>query len=101
MNFPNYYFLSTSDRYSDLLLQRLTHGSPSFHDYGKKPPAKVLDLGCGPGHWALHAATVWKTAQVTGLDIVDVTLPGFETTENANFVLGDLYALFILIFPSY
>ena len=92
MSFPNY---ATSDRYSDLLLRRLNHGYPSFHNYGKNPPATVLDLGCGPGHWVLHAATVWKTSQITGLDLVDLALPGFETADNANFVLGNLYVLFI------
>ncbi|KAF8807933.1 hypothetical protein BYT27DRAFT_7256473 [Phlegmacium glaucopus] len=91
--------LLENDRYSDLLLQHLTHGSPSFHDYGKKPPSTVLDLGCGPGYWVLHAASVWKTSQVTGLDLVDVTLPGFETTENAHFVLGNFLA-FELPFPD-
>lgn len=91
MRFLNH---ATSDRYSDLLLHRLSHGYPSFHYYGKNPPATVLDLGCGPGHWVLHAATLWKTSQITGLDLVDLTLPGFETTENAHFVLGNLYVLF-------
>ena len=85
--------MSTSDRYSDILLQRLTQGSPSFHNFGRKPPAMVLDLGCGPGHWVLHAAATWKTSKVVGLDLVDLTLPGFETTENAHFVLGNLYVL--------
>lgn len=81
-----------SDRYTDILLQRLVPaGSPSFHDYGKRPPASVLDLGCGPGHWMLYAAGVWKTSQITGFDIVDVTLPEFETMENVHFVRGNLY----------
>ncbi|KAF8167414.1 hypothetical protein B0H34DRAFT_15995 [Crassisporium funariophilum] len=91
--------LLESDRYSDLLLLRLSNGSPSFHDYGKKPPATVLDLGCGPGHWVLHAANVWKTSQITGLDLVDVTLPAFETTENAHFSFGNFLA-FKLPFPD-
>ena len=58
----------------------------------------VLDLGCGPGHWVLHAAATWKTSKVIGLDLVDLTLPGFETTENAHFVLGNLYVLHIYIY---
>ena len=58
----------------------------------------VLDLGCGPGHWVLHAASTWKTSKVIGLDLVDLTLPAFETTENAHFVLGNLYVLHIYIY---
>ena len=79
-------------------MQRLAQGSPSFHNYGKKTPSMVLDLGCGPGHWVLHAAATWKTSQVIGLDLVDLTLPGFETTENAHFVLGNLYVLSLYIY---
>ncbi|KAF8910070.1 hypothetical protein CPB84DRAFT_1842730 [Gymnopilus junonius] len=81
--------LLESDRFSDQLFQRLSHGLPSFYDYGKNPPATVLDLGCGEGHWVLHAASVWKDSVITGLDMVDVTLPALETTDNANFVQGN------------
>ncbi|KAF9055958.1 hypothetical protein BJ165DRAFT_1521917 [Panaeolus papilionaceus] len=81
--------LLESDRYTDILLQRLGGGSPSFHDYGKKPPTTALDLGCGEGHWVLHAATTWKSSEITGFDLVNVTLPALETTENAHFVQGN------------
>ena len=48
--------------------------SPSFHKWGKKPPADVLDLGCGEGFWVLHAAKLWKPfgTKVTGLDLIDL-----------------------------
>ncbi|KAJ3485484.1 hypothetical protein NLJ89_g11897 [Agrocybe chaxingu] len=81
--------LLESDRYTDLLLQRLSNGSPSFYEYGKRPPANVLDLGCGPGYWILHAANVWKNTKFTGFDLVDVTTPAFETMENVDFVQGN------------
>ncbi|RDX51193.1 hypothetical protein OH76DRAFT_1455102 [Lentinus brumalis] len=57
------------------LLCRLKPGdSPTFHKFGKKPPAEVLDLGCGEGFWVLHAAKLWKSngTKVTGLDLIDV-----------------------------
>ncbi|KAI0360973.1 hypothetical protein OH77DRAFT_1433228 [Trametes cingulata] len=57
------------------LLRRLTApDSPTFHQYGKKPPAEVLDLGCGEGFWVLHAAKTWKShhTKVTGLDLIDM-----------------------------
>lgn len=75
-----------NDRYSELLLQRLSGGSPSFHDYDNKPPTTVLDLGCGPGYWLLHTANCWKKSQITGLDIVDVTLPEVKTADNVQFL---------------
>ncbi|KAH9949383.1 S-adenosyl-L-methionine-dependent methyltransferase [Amylocystis lapponica] len=58
----------------DLLRRINPHNSPSFHDYGKKPPASVLDLGCGEGFWVLSAAKAWRWAgtQVTGFDLIDL-----------------------------
>ncbi|KIJ94201.1 hypothetical protein K443DRAFT_12326 [Laccaria amethystina LaAM-08-1] len=78
-----------ADLYTDILLQRLVpSGSPTFHDYGKRPPAFVLDLGCGPGHWMLYAAGVWKSSIITGLNLVNLTLPEVATTENVHFRRG-------------
>ncbi|KJA28486.1 hypothetical protein HYPSUDRAFT_51277 [Hypholoma sublateritium FD-334 SS-4] len=81
--------LLDNDYHTDLLLRHLSDGRPAFHDFGKRPPATVLDLGCGQGHWVLHAANLWRQSQITGLDIVDITLPAFETTENAWFKQGN------------
>lgn len=64
--------------------------SPTFHDFGSKPPQTVLDLGCGQGHWVLEAAAIWKDSQITGFDMVDVTLPAFGSTDNVKFVRGNL-----------
>ncbi|OBZ79066.1 hypothetical protein A0H81_01444 [Grifola frondosa] len=64
-----------SDFYMHELLRRLNpNDSPTFHNYGRKPPSDVLDLGCGEGHWVLHAAKYWKSShtKVTGLDLIDV-----------------------------
>lgn len=90
-----------SDYYTDILLQRLLpSGSPTFHDYSKqRSPASVLDLGCGPGHWILYAAGVWKGSTITGLDLVDVTLPEVATTENIQFRRGN-FVEYGLPFPE-
>ncbi|KZT08563.1 uncharacterized protein LAESUDRAFT_757293 [Laetiporus sulphureus 93-53] len=64
-----------NDFWTYKLLRRLNpYKSPSWHDYGKKSPSNVLDLGCGEGHWVLYAAEAWKSAgtRVTGLDILDL-----------------------------
>lgn len=80
-----------SDHYTDTLLLRLNpNGTPSFHDYGHNPPAVILDMGCGQGHWILQAATAWKSSQIIGFDLVDVTLPVLERMENVAFVRGNL-----------
>jgi 2-polyprenyl-3-methyl-5-hydroxy-6-metoxy-1,4-benzoquinol methylase len=79
-----------SDCYTDLLLRRLNPSSPSFLDWGKKQPYTILDIGCGRGNWCLWAASFWKNAQVTGFDLVDITLPAFSATDNLTFVRGNL-----------
>ncbi|KAF8899220.1 hypothetical protein BD779DRAFT_68171 [Infundibulicybe gibba] len=85
-----HYSSPPSDRQTDMLLRRLNpSGSPSFHDYGQIPPSKILDLGCGQGHWILEAATAWPQSHVTGLDLVNVSLPSCENVENLQFVRGN------------
>ena len=64
-----------SDYQAHQLLCKLTRAdSPTFHNFGKKPPADVLDLGCGEGFWVLHAAKLWKSnnTRVVGLDLIDL-----------------------------
>ncbi|KIL71577.1 hypothetical protein M378DRAFT_6299 [Amanita muscaria Koide BX008] len=78
-----------NDRYTELLIQRLTpDGSPTFHDYGSKPPQAVLDLGCGQGHWVLTAAEVWTTSHFIGFDLVDLT-SHIQKPDNVTFVRGN------------
>jgi malonyl-CoA O-methyltransferase len=38
-------------------------------DYIEAPPARVLDLGCGPGHAATAMRKRWKSAQIVALDV--------------------------------
>ncbi|KAI8990596.1 hypothetical protein BD414DRAFT_535882 [Trametes punicea] len=67
--------LLENDYQTHELLRRLTPAdSPTFHHFGKKPPAEVLDLGCGEGFWVLHAAKLWRShhTKVTGLDLIDM-----------------------------
>ncbi|KAG9225594.1 hypothetical protein CCMSSC00406_0003097 [Pleurotus cornucopiae] len=80
------------------LLQRLSpRESPCFHDYGRHPPAHVLDLGCGTGTWALEAASHWKAhgTRITGFDLVDIARDEWgrardaNATQNLRFVRGN------------
>ena len=56
---------------------------PSFHEFGNKHPTKVLDLGCGEGHWVVDAASEWRGARVTGLDLVDVCSKEWDELEKS------------------
>ncbi|KAH9929759.1 uncharacterized protein B0H18DRAFT_996133 [Fomitopsis serialis] len=93
-----------SDYHTFELLRRLNPNinSPTFHDYGRRPPKNVLDLGCGEGHWVLHAARTWRSAgtHVTGLDLIDLynndhgrvssTREGEAPPRNVTFVRGNI-----------
>jgi ubiquinone/menaquinone biosynthesis C-methylase UbiE len=69
-----------------------------------KAPA-LLDLGCGPGEWALHMARCIPDAQVTGIDISNVMVEyaSFRAEEdglhNTRFYTGDVLE-FPLPFPD-
>ena len=83
-----------SDRLTEVLLQKInSNGTPTFHDYGNKPPVNVLDLGCGFGHWVVNAAMTWKPfgTRVTAFDLVDVFKLNPELDgENITWVRGNL-----------
>ncbi|KAJ2930934.1 hypothetical protein H1R20_g6148, partial [Candolleomyces eurysporus] len=90
--------LLDNDRHTGDLLNRLKGtGNPSFYDYGNDPPATVLDLGCGQGHWVVDAAIAWKGhgTKVTGYDMVDISkvlLPWATkqgVADNIRFVRGN------------
>ncbi|PFH52290.1 hypothetical protein AMATHDRAFT_57336 [Amanita thiersii Skay4041] len=82
--------LLDNDRYTDILLRRLApKGSPTFHDYGKRPPKSILDLGCGFGDWILTAAEIWKTSQFIGYDLVDLTSHIQNRPDNVQFIRGN------------
>ncbi|KAF9521367.1 S-adenosyl-L-methionine-dependent methyltransferase [Crepidotus variabilis] len=55
-------------------------------NYGDRPPARVLDLGCGPGHWLLFAADIWINSTLTGFDLMNLIS---SPPSNVRFVQGD------------
>ncbi|KAJ7036616.1 hypothetical protein C8F04DRAFT_953782 [Mycena alexandri] len=90
--------LIDNDRQTWELLRKVNStNTPSFHDYGGRPPHNVLDLGCGAGHWMLDAAMAWRNSgtQVIGFDMVDTTKGLWPVvqrqglTENLKFVRGN------------
>ncbi|KAG9307571.1 hypothetical protein G9A89_023136 [Geosiphon pyriformis] len=50
-----------------------------------RPDAKVLDLGCGAGTWALELAHEYPKAEITGVDISNF-FPTNHSTPNLNFI---------------
>jgi SAM-dependent methyltransferase len=91
---------TSSDRYTDALLRRLNPtGTPTFRA-PLRPPASVLDLGCGQGRWVIDAATVWKEhgTKLIGFDLVDLSSDFLKreklSPENVEFVRGNLCVLF-------
>ncbi|KAJ7777099.1 hypothetical protein B0H16DRAFT_948196 [Mycena metata] len=90
--------LIENDRQTWELLRKINStNTPSFHNYGGRPPHNVLDLGCGAGHWMLDAAMTWRNSgtQIIGFDMVDTTKGLWPTvqrqglTENLKFVRGN------------
>ncbi|KAG6851381.1 hypothetical protein H0H93_005779 [Arthromyces matolae] len=63
--------------------------SPSFHDLNGHEPVQVLDLGCGPGYWMLDAASHWKRALITGVDMIDVLVPEARDHKKIFFRQGN------------
>ncbi|KAI0661765.1 hypothetical protein C8Q70DRAFT_967350 [Cubamyces menziesii] len=62
------------------------------------PPARVLDLGCGTGLWAIEAAKFWPKSTVVGFDIrtvqpdltqVKLGIEYRELAERVKWIHGD------------
>ncbi|KAF8589699.1 hypothetical protein K439DRAFT_1628472 [Ramaria rubella] len=65
-----------TDRHAHNLVKQLFYGRPSIHgDLPQRPPAFVLDLGCGDGTWLLEAAQCWKNTRFYGLDLQNLHPP--------------------------
>ncbi|KAF4622885.1 hypothetical protein D9613_002243 [Agrocybe pediades] len=58
----------------DNRLAQYLANSISFAKFDK-PPARVLDLGCGTGAWIIDAAKFWPHCEFVGFDLVDVQIP--------------------------
>ncbi|KAH7106770.1 hypothetical protein BKA62DRAFT_611709 [Auriculariales sp. MPI-PUGE-AT-0066] len=58
-----------NDKRTTDLLYTINLDQPSFASSAKTlPPRRVLDLGCGDGHWIYRAAQRWPTTEFVGMD---------------------------------
>lgn len=66
------------------------------HQAPLRNPARILDVGCGTGRWAVEMAAEFPSAQVVGFDLVAPVDAGpllatlGKRARNVSFVQGDL-----------
>ncbi|KAG5646984.1 hypothetical protein DXG03_001707 [Asterophora parasitica] len=61
----------TCDLWDNLFLRNCLDQDLAMHQY-EKPPAVVLDLGCGSGYWAIEAAKRWTNSTIVGYDVRNI-----------------------------
>ncbi|KAF5382161.1 hypothetical protein D9615_004452 [Tricholomella constricta] len=61
---------STCDIWDNMFFQFCCQ-NVTMHQFDK-PPAVVLDLGCGSGYWAITAARQWKNSTIVGYDVRNI-----------------------------
>ncbi|KAG9096355.1 hypothetical protein FS749_008667 [Ceratobasidium sp. UAMH 11750] len=71
----------------DTELSRRVIGTVSYHAF-KEPPAKVLDMGCGTGHWIIRAAHEWPETRFVGFDLVPIQPSLERVTSRAGGTIG-------------
>ncbi|KAJ3034067.1 hypothetical protein HDV00_005465 [Rhizophlyctis rosea] len=94
------YILPNDDEEMDRLhlqhyIMRLLFGgnfSAPVKEALRKPGAKVVDLGCGSGIWAMETATEFPQTTITALDMSPVQ-PTTVKPKNLTFTTGDLTSL--------
>ncbi|TFK56781.1 hypothetical protein OE88DRAFT_56098 [Heliocybe sulcata] len=72
----------------NLYTRLLPPNSPSFTWTHKKPPPRVLDLGCGHGSWVSLAARSWKGSRIIGLDLVDTRTDAWDLSRSVAESVG-------------
>ena len=76
---PWYYSYDPEVTQSDQLLHGVTTCAlqrPSLTPFTPgHQPARVLDVGCGVGHWTIDTALKWKDTEFIGMDLVPIQTP--------------------------
>lgn len=63
----------------------------TWFNFKDNPPSRLLDIGCGSGAWALHAANEWPDCEVVGFDLVHIQphVKYLSATPNVSWVHGN------------
>lgn len=60
-------------------------------------PPRILDLGCGTGIWAIDMADKYPTAEVVGLDLVNIQPERYENQRSSSEPIGSVAALLLAL----
>ncbi|KAF7320490.1 hypothetical protein HMN09_00132500 [Mycena chlorophos] len=71
---------------------------PPLDDRPGWKPVKILELGCGHGSWAIHAAKQYPEAEIIAIDIADA--PKRPLPPNVRFIRADMTKDLPSLFPS-
>nr|GAT56513.1 predicted protein [Mycena chlorophos] len=71
---------------------------PALDDRPGWKPVRILELGCGHGSWAIHAAKQYPEAEIIAIDIAEA--PKRPLPPNVHFIRADITKDLPSLFPS-
>jgi len=86
----NAYYRAKPNKWASELRNKFAFDSINSH-LGGKPPASLLDIGCGNGHTLEYFHAHWPAVRYCGLDLSDEAIKlAMARVPSASFILGAL-----------